>query len=128
MKNNVLLWTALAGIVCVSSARANDGYKAETSHFLGNAVLASATTVIVDKFAPKVKRPALTGFIVSTSEVIVGEGLDRMNGGKFSVLDVAVGTLGAATGAYLTDKWYIEPKVETAKKETTYSVMVSRRF
>lgn len=128
MKNNLVICITLAGLLCGSKAIANDSAGAEFSHFAGNAALASATTVIVHKFAPKVKRPALTGFIVSASEIVVGEGLDHMNGGDFSFLDVAVGTLGAAVGAYATDKWYVQPKVVTAKKETTYGVMVSRRF
>lgn len=128
MKNKVLLCTVLAGIVCGSSARASDGFKSETSHFVGNALLASATTVVVDKYMPTVKRPALTGFIFSATEVIAGEAYQQMTGSKFSVLDAAVGTIGAAVGAYATDKWYIEPKMDTTKKDTTYSVMVSRRF
>lgn len=128
MKNNIIFLTVMAGLTCGNSALASDSLGSEATHFAGNLVLASATTVLVDKFAPKVKRPALTGFIVSTVEVIAGEGIDRMNGHQFSLLDVAAGTLGAAVGAYATDKWYIQPKVVTAKKENTYGVMVSRRF
>jgi hypothetical protein len=111
-----------------ATALANDSFNAELSHFAGNAALASATTVAVYKLAPEVKRPALTGFFVSTTEVILGECIDRASGHGFSLLDVAAGTLGAAAGAYATDKWYVSPRVNTKKGEATCSVMVGHRF
>jgi hypothetical protein len=51
-----------------------------------------------------------------------------MGQGKISALDIAAGTLGAALGSLATDKWYIQPKVDTQKQETTASVMVVRHF
>ena len=123
-----ITWITLSGLLVTSAARASDCFTSELSHFAGNAVIASATTVVVQKYIPKVKRPALTGFLVSTSEAILGEAIGQASGNKFSWLDVGAGTLGAAAGAYLTDKWYIAPKVNTQKGETSYGVVVSRRF
>ncbi len=115
-------------LLASSPAPANDSFNSELSHFAGNAVIASATTIVVDKYYPKIQKPAKTGFIVSASEAVLGEAAERMTGGKFSLLDAAVGTVGAAAGAYLTDKWYVAPRMETRKGETTYGVMATHRF
>lgn len=124
------LFTGFAtGIVSMAPVSANDSFNSELSHFAGNAAIAGVTTVVVDKYLPKVKKPALTGFIVSASEAVLGEVAERAMGqGPISALDIAAGTLGAAAGAYATDKWYIQPKLDTRKNETTASVMVVRRF
>ncbi len=119
---------ALGMMTFANAVRANDSFNAELSHFAGNAAIASITTVAVDKYAPKVKKPALTGFLVSTTEVIVGELIDKASGHGFSLLDIAAGTAGAAAGTYATDKWYITPRVNTQKGETTCSMTVSHRF
>lgn len=110
-------------------ARATDSFNSELSHFSGNLAIAAVTTVVIDKTLPKVKRPALTGFLVSTTEAVLGEVIPHAMGqGKISALDIAAGTLGAAAGAYATDKWYLQPKMETRRNETTAGLMVVRRF
>ena len=121
-------WIPLGGLLFASAARAGDCFNSELSHFVGNTALASVTTVVVHKYYPNNKRPAMTGFIVSVSEAVVGELVGCASGNKFSLLDAGVGTVGAAMGAYATDKWYITPRVNTQKGETTYGVMVSRKF
>lgn len=131
MKNNMMKsvrWMSLVGLLAASGTKANDSFNAELSHFAGNTALASATTVVTYKYFPENKKPAMTGFIVSASEALIGECADRATGGKLSLLDVAVGTVGAAVGAYATDKWYIAPKVNTQKGETTVGVVAIRRF
>jgi len=132
MKNNLTQLTKWLPIFCVlagTNARANDGFSSEISHFSGNLAIASVTTVVLDKYVPKVKKPALTGFIVSASEAVLGEVAERATGqGKISALDIASGMLGAAAGAWATDKWYIQPKLDSQKNETTASVMVVHRF
>ena len=121
-------WFPLLGLLIGATAYASDGITSEASHFAGNAVIASAATIVVHKYCPKVKRPALTGFIVSASEIALGEAAEAATGGKFSALDVLAGTLGAAAGSYATHQWYIAPKIESRKGDTTYAVMVSRKF
>lgn len=131
MKNHICKSVAcisLSSMLMAAAGRASDCFNSELSHFAGNAVIASGTAIVVNKYCPKVKRPVLTGFILSTSVAVLGECASLATGGRFSVLDVAAGTLGAAAGAYATDKWYITPKASTQNGESTYGVMVSRRF
>ncbi len=123
-----ITWIPLGTFMVASAVRANDSFNAELSHFAGHTAFASVTTIVVDKYCPKVKRPALLGFMVSASGAFLGECIDRSKGGQLSWLDVAVGTAGAAVGSYATDKWYITPKVNTQKGDKTYGVMVGRRF
>ncbi len=91
-------------------------------------MIAEGTAVVVHKLKPKAKLPALIGFAISPSEAVLGEVAEAATGGKFSALDVAAGTLGAAAGAYATDKWYLAPRVESQKSESTYALMATRKF
>jgi uncharacterized protein YfiM (DUF2279 family) len=118
----------LGALLVTSAARASDCFTSELSHFAGNAAIAGATTVVVHRYYPKVKKPALTGFLVSSSESFLGEVASRATGGKLSWLDVAAGVAGAAAGAYATDKWYIAPRINSQKGETSYGLVMSRRF
>ena len=123
-----ITWIMFSSLLITSAAQANDSFNAEFSHFAGNAALASATTVIVDKYWPTVKEPAWTGFAVSASEAFLGEVGDYALGGHLSWLDVAVGTFGAAVGSYATDKWYVAPRVNRKDGESTYGMVVIYRF
>ena len=123
-----ITWIMLSGLFMTSAAQANDSFNAEFSHFAGNAAIASATTSVTDKYWPEVKSPAWTGFAVSTSEAFLGEAADYALGGNFSMLDVVVGTFGAAVGAYATDKWYVAPRVNHKDGESTYGMVVIYHF
>ncbi|WP_320150787.1 hypothetical protein [uncultured Tolumonas sp.] len=123
-----ITWIMFSGLLMTSAAQANDSFNAEFSHFAGNAAIASATTYVTDKYWPEVKSPAWTGFAVSTSEAFLGEAADYALGGDFSVLDVVVGTFGAAVGAYATDKWYVAPRVNHKDGESTYGMVVIYHF
>ncbi|WP_316678739.1 hypothetical protein [uncultured Tolumonas sp.] len=123
-----ITWIMLSGLFMTSAAQANDSFNAEFSHFAGNAAIASATTYVTDKYWPEVKSPAWTGFAVSTSEAFLGEAADYALGGDFSMLDVVVGTFGAAVGAYATDKWYVAPRVNHKDGESTYGMVVIYHF
>nr|WP_321239672.1 hypothetical protein [uncultured Tolumonas sp.] len=123
-----MTWIMLSGLFMTSAVQANDSFNAEFSHFAGNAAIASATTYVTDKYWPEVKSPAWTGFAVSTSEAFLGEAADYALGGDFSVLDVVVGTFGAAVGSYATDKWYVAPRVNHKDGESTYGMVVIYHF
>jgi hypothetical protein len=124
----LMTWILLSGALTASAAQANDSFNAELSHFVGNTFIASTTTIITDKYWPEVEHPAWTGFAVSTSEAFIGEFADYALGGDFSLLDAVVGTMGAAVGAYATDKWYVAPRVNTKNGDSTYGLVVVYRF
>lgn len=123
-----VIWILLSSLLATSVAQANDSFGAEFSHFAGHTALAGASTVVVDKFWPEVEEPAWVGFGISTSVAFAGEAYDYSNGHGFSLLDAAVGTLGAAVGSYTTDKLYIAPKVETQNGDKTYGMVVVYKF
>jgi hypothetical protein len=121
-------WILFSTLLITSAAQANDSFNAELSHFIGNTAIASGTTVLTDKYWPENKHPAMTGFVVSTSEAFLGEAGDYALGGHFSVLDVVVGTFGAAVGSYATDKLYIAPKISHQDGDATYGMVMIYRF
>ena len=78
----------------------------ESAHVAGGAAISGIATAIADKYWPEHR--ALIGFSVGTASGIIGEGIDRVtNGEDFSSMlqDVAFTTLGAAIGAFITDKY-----------------------
>lgn len=123
-----MIWILLSSLLASSAVQANDSFNAEFGHFAGHTALASASTIVVDKYWPEVQEPAWVGFTVSTSVAVAGEIYDSTNGHSFSLLDAAVGTLGAAVGSYATDKWYIAPKMNTQNGDKTYGMVVVYRF
>lgn len=124
----VITWILLSSVMASATARANDSFNAEFSHFAGNTAIASLSTIAVDKYWPENTSPAMTGFTISASEAFLGEVADYAQGGHLSWLDVGVGILGAATGAYATDKLYIAPKFETQNGDKTYGMVVVYKF
>lgn len=123
-----MTWILLSSLLATSAVQANDSFNAEFSHFAGHTALAGASTVVVDELWPEVEEPAWIGFTVSTSVAFAGEAYDYSNGHGFSLLDAAVGTLGAAVGAYATDKLYVVPKVDTINGDKTYGMAVIYKF
>ena len=122
------LWTLVAAITPISNVYANDSFNSEFSHFSGDFALAGATTIIVDKYYPEVEHPAVVGFTVAASEAVLGEVAEYASGGHMSLLDIASGTLGAAAGAYVTDKLYIAPKLDLDTNHKTYGMVMRYQF
>ena len=128
MKKLLYLFPLAGMFLNPSAARADDSFASEASHFLGSAAFASVSTVVITKYFPKVKKPALKGFMIAASEAVIAEGVAQATGGKFSALDAVSGSFGAATGAYVTNKWYVAPRLSSRDGERTYAVMVVKRF
>lgn len=123
-----MTWILLSCALTSAAAQANDSFNAELSHFIGNTAIASISTVAVDKYWPENTNPAMTGFTISASEAFLGEVADYAQGGHLSWLDVGVGILGAATGAYATDKLYVAPTLDTQNGDKTYGMVVVYKF
>lgn len=120
-------WLVLSGLLMSSTAHGTDCFNSEASHFLGTTALSSATTYGLFTYFPKVKYPAIIGFGVGTAAAFIGEiPLDK--DAHFSALDALVGTAGAAVGSFSVHQWYITPRVQSSREETTYAVMATHKF
>lgn len=94
-----------------ASAGANDSFNSELSHFAGGAAMGAGFTAIADHYGYREHRGWI-GFGVSTGIGIAGELIERATGkGDFSALDAGANALGAAVGAYGTDRWLLAPVV-----------------
>lgn len=85
----------------------------ESAHLAGGAAISGIATAIADRYWPEHR--ALIGFSVGTASGIIGEGIDRAtNGEEFSSMlqDVAFTALGAAIGAFITDKYILMPVIK----------------
>jgi hypothetical protein len=92
----------------------------ESAHVAGGAAISGIATAIADKYWPEHR--ALIGFSVGTASGIIGEGIDRAsNGEAFSSMlqDVAFTTLGAAIGAFITDKYILMPVIKRDQADGT---------
>lgn len=100
----------LAVLMAVSGAcQAYDGWSSELSHAAGGALLAGA----VAKLYSDSPHRAWIGFGVSTAAIVATESVSIARGGKRSsqYLDMASHAIGAAIGAWYTDKHLLMPMV-----------------
>ena len=109
----------LLGIVSASGpARASDSFESEASHAAGGAAIAGTITYFADHYRPEHR--GWIGFSASVAMGIALEGLDAANGHGFSVLDAASHALGAAAGAFVTDRYILAPVVKPEGKQGAY--------
>ena len=91
-----------------ASAQANDSFNSELSHFAGGAAMGAGFTAVADHYGYREHRGWI-GFGISTGIGVVGELASR--NGDFSALDAGINALGAALGAFATDRWILAPLV-----------------
>lgn len=91
-----------------ASVQANDSFNSELSHFAGGAAIGAGFTAVADHYGYREHRGWI-GFGISTGIGVVGELASR--NGDFSALDAGVNALGAALGAFATDRWILAPVV-----------------
>jgi hypothetical protein len=113
-----VLASALLAVVfglCATSSRANESFGSEFSHFVTGAAIASGTTLVADHF--EAENPAWIGFGVSVGFSFVLEAVQIAANGSSQVgasaLDFGSNLLGAALGAWLTDRFILTPAVST---------------
>lgn len=104
------------------STMAYDGLTSEVSHAVAGAVLAGA---VAKGFEDSPNRGWI-GFAVSTAAVVLVEGYNISRGSDRSsqMLDIYSHTLGAAIGAWLTDKYFLTPVVT----QRSVSLLYQRSF
>lgn len=98
---------SLLALAFVGQVHAYDGMTSQVPHALGGALLAGVITKAFDESEHR----ALIGFSISTALVVAVEGSrlgtgDRRNS---QLLDIGYHTLGAAIGAWVTDKYILMP-------------------
>ncbi len=112
-----------AMFLACSLCQANDSFGSEISHVAAGAAFASAATAIADHY--DVENRAWVGFwtsvgigFVSESIQVIANGSSQIHG---SALDFGSNLIGAAFGAWVTDKYLLRPVIV---KESTghYSV------
>jgi hypothetical protein len=92
---------------------ANDSFGSEFSHVVAGAAMASAVTVIADHYGAENR--GWIGFWTTVSFSFVAEGLQVASNGssqlRGSALDFGSNMLGAALGAWVTDRYLLAPVV-----------------
>ncbi len=99
----------LLGLMIAGQASAYDGMTSQIPHAMGGAILAG----VVSKAFEQSEHRAWIGFGVSTALVVAVEGSRLGTGDRrhSQLLDIAYHTLGAAVGAWVTDKYILAPVV-----------------
>ena len=105
---------ALALSLCSAGTRANDSFGSEISHVFAGMGVASAVTAIADHYGAGENRGWIgfgtavgLSFIAETAQVIA-DGSSQVRG---SSLDFASALLGAAIGAWVTDRYLLAPVI-----------------
>jgi len=109
-------------IFIVLQLHATDSFNSEVSHFAGGAVLAGATTAIVDQFPEYKQNRFLIAFSISAAIGTVDQTIQYIEDGgiKGQLLDLSFHVLGSALGAWITDKYILSPVIIDSKTEGKY--------
>ncbi len=99
----------IALLFCAAHSHAYDGLTSELSHAAGGALLAGAVTKMYSESENRV----WIGFAVSTAAVVLEQGYQISRGANRNsqIKDMAWHALGAALGAWATDKYILMPVV-----------------
>lgn len=104
---------ALALSLWSGSSHANESFGSEFSHLVAGAAIASAATVVADHYG--VEQRAWVGFGTSVGISFVLEAVQIAANGSSQVgpsaLDFGANLVGAAFGAWVTDRFVLQPVV-----------------
>ncbi len=112
-----ILITALLGIA--STSHAYDGLSSELSHAMGGSLLAAGITYA---YRDSPSRQWI-GFAGSTAAIVLTESISIAQGHKASsqLLDMASHALGAAVGAWYSDKYWLMPVISRSSVGVVYT-------
>jgi hypothetical protein len=125
MKFNRVLAASVwaSSMLMTSNVHATDSFNSEASHFIFGAALAGGITAVVDHWYPEQREyRGWWGFGISS----VGAALESLyeyniNGnGRNQAIDAASHIAGSALGAYVTDKYILEPVIKNSPSEGRY--------
>lgn len=104
----------IAAISPVHTCMANDAFSSEFSHVAGGMVLASGVTSIADHY--HVEKRGWVGFWVSTGLGVLAEAIQMASDDDATLssaaLDAGSNMIGAAIGAYVTDRYILMPVIK----------------
>jgi hypothetical protein len=131
MKAVIPVLSALALGLCVTGSRANESFGSEFSHFVAGAAVGSGATAIADHYGAENR--AWIGFGVTAGLSFVAEAVQIAAYGSSqfgpSALDFGSNLLGAALGAWVTDRFFLAPAVSTdAQGHRTVSLSMRLSF
>ena len=96
-------------------ACANDSTGSELSHLLSGALVASAATALANHYDYRVEDRGWVGFWTSVGISFVSESVQVISNGSSQVhgsaLDFGYNLVGAAIGAFVTDRFILQPVV-----------------
>jgi hypothetical protein len=122
--NRVLVASALAsGVLIASNACATDSFNSEAAHFVFGAALAGGITAVVDHWFPEQQEyRGWWGFGISSVGAVLESAYEyHLNGnGRNQAIDAASHIAGSALGAYVTDKYILEPVIKDSASEGRY--------
>jgi hypothetical protein len=122
---NLIKTAVLAlGLLLSAQASAYNGFSSEGAHFAGAAVTAGTATYLFDQHTAYHDQRAWLGFGASALFFTATELVDGNTYGNR--LDIAADLLGAAVGAFGTDKWLLEPVVNKQLDNSMYIGMESQ--
>jgi uncharacterized protein YfiM (DUF2279 family) len=122
---------ALALVLGCGTARANDSFASEFSHFVAGAAIASAATAVASHF--ELENRGWVGFWTSVGISFAEEAVQVASNGssqlRGSAMDFGANLLGAAIGAWVTDKYVLQPMVkQDAAGHSSMGVALHMKF
>lgn len=106
-----------------TQAQGNSSFNSEIGHFAGGVFSAGVIVVIVDRYFPE-QNSAWVGFALNSAVYSLIEYRQYHlgdNSASDALLDASSHALGAAIGAYLTDKYIITPTVALEANNSFYT-------
>jgi hypothetical protein len=113
-------WSLALILIFAAECRAYDGVTSELSHAFSGAVLAGAVT---RKYRESEHR-AWIGFAASTVVIVAVEGhaISRGSDRSSQLLDISAHAIGAAAGAWFTDRYLLLPVVGKSRVGILFQV------
>jgi len=110
----------------------NTGFNSEASHFIGGAVMAGSITAIVDKYYPEyADKRQIIGIALSSGIIVLEQSYEAIQHGdaRSQMIDALAHIGGAVVGAYITDKYILEPIIKSDPNgHRTVGVQFSHSF
>lgn len=109
-----VIWICCYLLIANPATAAFVNMEGESCHLAGGALIAGAIAgTIANDYWPESR--GIIGFTCSTVTVLIGEGIQMTEGEEFSssLQDIVAHTIGAIIGATITDRYFLNPVMES---------------